>query len=156
MLSKNFFSLCKTFSPELIKVSIIPLFLEFLKDKNNEIRINLVCDLYKIIEVVDIHDIIEQITPFIEEISKDKNWRIRQQNAQTYGFIAKNIVYFVIKKARRIFQNNFLEIPSSNDSRPSLHCSNGSMRGSERNWRNLWYRLDNRECPSRSTHSPFT
>ena len=58
---------------------IIPVFLEFLKDENHDIRMTLIKTLEYLDKVIKIENIIQSIIPSCVDITANKSWRVRSQ-----------------------------------------------------------------------------
>ena len=74
-----------------------------IKDNEHDIRMFLIKNLDKLHEVMNIDNIVQGIIPSLIEISNNKNWRIRNQIAETIPVLAR-----ILNK--QIFMDNILNI----------------------------------------------
>ena len=74
-----------------------------IKDSDHDIRMVLIKNLDKLNEVMNIDNIVQGIIPSLIEISNNKNWRIRNQIAETIPVLGR-----ILNK--KIFMENILNI----------------------------------------------
>lgn len=76
-LSENILSLCPIIGePDSVKY-ILPIFLVLLKDESSEVRLNLFKRLDDLNHVIGIEKLETSLIPSLEELSKEKNWRLK-------------------------------------------------------------------------------
>jgi serine/threonine-protein phosphatase 2A regulatory subunit A len=55
----------------------LPVFLLLLRDENSEVRLNLFKRLDDLNSVIGIDELSTSLVPSLEELAKDKNWRLK-------------------------------------------------------------------------------
>ena len=85
------------------KEYILPLFHDLIKDEDHDIRMDLIKNLDKLNEVINIDNFVQGILPSLDEISENKNWRTRNQ-------IEETIIVFARITNRKIFFENIMPI----------------------------------------------
>lgn len=56
---------------------MLPVFLLLLRDENSEVRLNLFKRLDDLNSVIGIEELQSSLIPSLEELAKDKNWRLK-------------------------------------------------------------------------------
>ena len=102
-LASNLLLMCPFVDKKLTNDYIYPIFSEMIKDSDHDIRMVLIKNLDKLNEVMNIDNIVQGIIPSLIEISNNKNWRIRNQIAETIPVLGR-----ILNK--KIFMENILNI----------------------------------------------
>jgi serine/threonine-protein phosphatase 2A regulatory subunit A len=56
---------------------ILPVFLTLIRDENSEVRLNLFKRLEDLNAVMGVEDLHQSIIPSLQELARDKNWRMK-------------------------------------------------------------------------------
>jgi len=79
-LSENILSLCPIIESRAASIEhIVPIFLTLLKDESSEVRLNLFKNLDDLSQVIGIEELENSLIPSLEELAKEKNWRLKLQ-----------------------------------------------------------------------------
>lgn len=78
-LAENLLALCPIVGRSVTNDQILPIFLALIRDENSEVRLNLFKRLDDLHKVVNIEELQQSIIPSLEELAKEKNWRMKQQ-----------------------------------------------------------------------------
>lgn len=76
-LAENILSLCPLIGKASTTQLILPVFLLLLRDENSEVRLNLLKKLDDLNSVIGIEDLATSLVPSLEELAREKNWRIK-------------------------------------------------------------------------------
>ncbi len=69
----------------------MPVFLLLLRDENSEVRLNLLKRLDDLNSVIGIDELSTSLVPSLEELAKDKNWRMKIQVIEKIPMLAKQL-----------------------------------------------------------------
>ena len=70
-------SICPVIGKQASTQSVLPVFLLLLRDENSEVRLNLFKRLEDLNSVIGIEELQTSLIPSLEELSKEKNWRLK-------------------------------------------------------------------------------
>lgn len=70
--------MCPIIGKQATNEHILPVFLALLRDEQSEVRLNLFKRLEDLNEVIGIEDLQQSIIPSLQELAKDKNWRMKK------------------------------------------------------------------------------
>lgn len=76
-LAENVLSLCPIVDKGPTNEHILPIFLALLRDENSDVRLNLFKRLEDLNKVIGIENLQQSIIPALNDLSQDKNWRIK-------------------------------------------------------------------------------
>ena len=102
-LAQTLLSIAPKIGESKTKEYILPLFHDLIKDEDHDIRMDLIKNLDKLNEVINIDNFVQGILPSLDEISENKNWRTRNQ-------IEETIIVFARITNRKIFFDNIMPI----------------------------------------------
>ncbi len=112
-MATNILKICPLIGKSKTNDYVFPLFLNFLKDENHEIRVTLLKNVEKLnevdkrlIQVIPFDIFSQSVFPAVKEILTNKNWRIRVQLTECIPVLAKVV-------PKDIFLNNLLVIALS-------------------------------------------
>lgn len=60
-----------------------------MKDESSEVRLNLFKRLDDLNSVIGIEELSASLIPSLEELSKEKNWRLKQQVIEQFPMLAR-------------------------------------------------------------------
>ena len=78
-LAENIFKICPILNPKQINEIIFKIFNILLNDDNLDIKINLIQNITKLSQTMDLNNFIEKIIPSIISIAQNKSWRLRNK-----------------------------------------------------------------------------
>jgi serine/threonine-protein phosphatase 2A regulatory subunit A len=76
-LSENILSLCPIIGEPASVQYILPIFLMLLRDESSEVRLNLFKRLDDLNQVIGIEKLETSLIPSLEELAKERNWRLK-------------------------------------------------------------------------------
>lgn len=76
-MSEHMLSICPVIGKQASTQSVLPVFLLLLRDENSEVRLNLFKRLEDLNSVIGIEELQTSLIPSLEELSKEKNWRLK-------------------------------------------------------------------------------
>ena len=56
---------------------LLPIFLQFLKDQNCDVRLNIISNLQSVNDIVGVDLLSQSLLPAIVELAEDRQWRVR-------------------------------------------------------------------------------
>jgi serine/threonine-protein phosphatase 2A regulatory subunit A len=68
---------------------ILPVFLALIRDENSEVRLNLFKRLEDLNAVMGVEDLHQSIIPSLQELARDKNWRMKQSVIEQLPVLAR-------------------------------------------------------------------
>lgn len=72
-------SICPIIGKQAATTHVLPVFLLLLRDENSEVRLNLFKRLEDLNKVIGVDELQTSLIPSLEELSKEKNWRLKIQ-----------------------------------------------------------------------------
>lgn len=90
-LSENMLSLCPIIGKTTSQQHILPIFLLLLRDESSEVRLNLFKRLDDLNSVIGIEELQTSLIPSLEELSKEKNWRLKLQVIEQFPMLARQL-----------------------------------------------------------------
>jgi serine/threonine-protein phosphatase 2A regulatory subunit A len=90
-LAENILSLCPILGKANTNQHILPIFLLLLRDESSEVRLNLFKRLEDLNQVIGITDLQQSIVPSLEELSKEKSWRMKTSVIQQFPMLARQL-----------------------------------------------------------------
>lgn len=91
-LASTLLRICTLIGVNKTNEFIFPVFLNLIKDEDHDIRMTLIKTLDQLHEVLNIDNFIQGIIPSFNEISNNKNWRIRIQVSESIPVLARILV----------------------------------------------------------------
>ena len=76
-MAENILSICPIIDKHSTNEHILPDFLTLLRDENSEVRLNLFKRLEELNKVIGLETLQQSIIPSLNDLSQDKNWRIK-------------------------------------------------------------------------------
>lgn len=76
-LAESMLSICPIIGKQASTQNILPVFLLLLRDEQSEVRLNLFTRLEDLNSVIGIQELQTSLIPSLEELSKEKNWRMK-------------------------------------------------------------------------------
>lgn len=71
-------SICPLVGKSVTNEHILPIFLALIRDEKSQVRLNLFKRLEDLSAVMDIEELQKSILPSLEELARDKDWRMKQ------------------------------------------------------------------------------
>lgn len=82
-------SICPVIGKQASTQHILPIFLLLLRDEQSEVRLNLFTRLEDLNSVIGIEELQTSLIPSLEELSKEKNWRLKIQVINQFPMLAR-------------------------------------------------------------------
>lgn len=90
-LAKNLVLLCPIVGKKHTSEQILPKFLQLLKDDDSEVRLAVFQNVGEISKVLGIETLSQTTIPALQEISTNRNWRIRSDSLDILLYFAKGL-----------------------------------------------------------------
>lgn len=90
-LAENILSLCPALQKANTNQFILPIFLLLLRDESSEVRLNLFKHLEDLNQVIGIAELQQSIVPSLEELAKEKSWRMKTSVIQQFPMLARQL-----------------------------------------------------------------
>jgi serine/threonine-protein phosphatase 2A regulatory subunit A len=88
-LAENLLSICPLVGKTVTNDHILPVFLALIRDENSEVRLNLFKRLEDLNAVMGVEDLHQSIIPSLQELARDKNWRMKQSVIEQLPVLAR-------------------------------------------------------------------
>jgi serine/threonine-protein phosphatase 2A regulatory subunit A len=82
-------SICPTIGKAASTQHVLPIFLLLLRDENSEVRLNLFKRLDDLNTVIGIEELQTSLIPSLEELAKEKNWRLKISVIEQFPMLAR-------------------------------------------------------------------